>query len=299
MKITQPSSLLKSQSESVRNLILDTGLPLNRAPEALGMSSSDFLQWWSSYGELCASKIQLKTVAQFLGVTEEQIMLGKYDAESLRTRIFVDPLALPEKYSHNQFSYIRTSAHIFKYLAISRGQHFADSIAYKLNVSPLFYQNLNNRISLNYFIDLLAILESQGFTQNEVDSLSGLLFLSWSESPLFMKFKQATNYYDCYLTLANNFKLFDDNFIYKSELDKNHYSMITFLPYEIHNHFEWQECKMNKLFRYRQLLLGWFPYLSGLPPVIPTVSHQVKPDGIHSVCTVTFPRSPLTLLSLT
>lgn len=298
MTITLLDISLLSKGESVRQLILDTGLPLNKAPDVLGMSSSDFLDWWSSIEARSSKEVNIRQITQFFGVSEEQILTRKYDPHLLRSRIFVDPFSLPEKYSVNQFSFVRTSAHIFKYLVITRGQHFADSIAYKLNVSPQMYQNLNNRISLNYFLDLLDILEVHGFSQSELDTLSGVLFLGLAESPLFNEFKKSTTYYDCYQTLAKNLKLFDQNFVYHSELDSKQYIMKTLLPYENHNHFRWTDSQINKLNRYRQLLVGWFPYLCGLAPVIPAVSHRKKIEGIETVCTVTFPTSPVTLLSL-
>lgn len=298
MKITPRDFNLVAKSESVRQLILDTGLPLNRAPDALGMTSSDFMQWWSSKGKLKSQDLKFKEFAQFFGITEDQILSRNYDPGLLRSRIFQNPLSLPEKYSVNQFSFVRTSAHIFKYLILTRGQHFADTIAFKLNISPLLYQNLNNRISLNYFLDLLEMLEKHGFTQKELDTLSGVLFLGLAESDLFNEFKKSTSYYECYETLANNLKMFDQNFIYESELDRSKYVMKTLLPYENHNHFRWSEAQINKLHRYRQLLVGWFPYLCGLPPVIPKVSHKLVPEGIQTECAVTFPKSQFTLLSL-
>lgn len=298
MSTTPHDFSIVSKSESIRQLILDTGLPLNKAPDALGMSSSDFLKWWSAKGEIKTSNPNLKVFAQFFGITEEQIINGKYDPNVLRKRLFHDPLTLPEKYSINQFSFVRTSVHIFKYLVISRGQHFADSIAYQLNVSPLIYQNLNNRISLNYFIDLLDILESNGFSQKELDTLSGLLFLGIADSELFTDFKKSANYLECYTTLAKNLDLFDQNFVYHSEIRKDQYIMTALLPFDNHNHFKWVDSKIKKLQRYRQLLLGWFPYLCGLPPLIPQVTYLSKTEGIETRYVVNFPKPGLTLLSL-
>lgn len=296
MKISQPSSALISNSKGIRRLIFRTGLPLNRAPEAMGMSSTHFMDWWNSKGDLGISKRQLQSISQFLGISEDQIISGQYDLNLLRSRIFENPLALPEKYSSNQFSYVRTSAHIFRYLVLTRGQHFADSIATKLSISPLLYQNLDNRISLNYFLDLLDILEAQGFKQSELDTLPGVLFLGLAKSELFTEFKKSKNYFECYSTLAKNLKQFDDNFIYTSDIDKGFYRMTTFLPYENHNHFQWTESQLNRLHRYRQLLVGWFPYLCGLSPIIPKVTHRILPEGVETICLVTFPKSGFTPL---
>lgn len=294
MKISQPKESFSSPSKRMRQLILDTGLPLSRAPETLGMTSSEFMRWWSSPEDLSVTTTNLTYAAQFLGIAEEQIILGKYDVDLLRSRIFNDPLTLPEQYSLNQYSFIRTSAHIFRYLALTRGQHYADSISRKLNVSPIMYQNLNNRISLNYFLDLLDLLESQGFSQNDLDTLAGLLFLGLAESDLIHEFKKSKSYFECYSVLANNFNLFDANFSYVSDLARDRFSLTTFLSYDNHNHFKWTNSQLNKLFRYRQILLGWFPYLCGLPPILPKVTHRKLPEGIESVFVLTFPEKPFT-----
>lgn len=298
MKISQPNSILLTHSKSIRQLILDTGLPLNRAPEALGMTSRQFMEWWSSKEKPAESKANISNLSQFLGISEDQIISRNYNQALVHARIFKDPLTLPEKYSVNQFSYVRTSAHIFKFLVLTRGQHFADKIAAELNVSPLLYQNLNNKISLNYFLDLLEILELNGFNKNDLDTLSGVLFLGLAESELYAEFKKSTNYFECYNTLASNLNLFDANFIYQSDLDRHQYRMKTLLPYSQHDHFKWTELQINRLNRYRQLLVGWFPYLCGLPPIMPTVTHKHTSEGIETTCLVTFPKSSANLLSL-
>lgn len=298
MKTSQTNSSLLTASKSIRQLILDTGLPLNKAPKALGMTSAHFMSWWSSKDQAVESRLNLTQLSQYLGISEDQIVSRTYDHDLVRTRIFDNPLKLPEKYSMNQFSFIRTSAHIFKYLKLTRGQHFADQIALKLNVSPLLYQNLSNRISLNYFLDLLDILEQKGFSKHELDTLSGVLFLGLTESDLYAEFKKSKNYYDCYNTLAKNLKLFDQNFEYRSDLDENQYRMTTFLPFENHNHFQWEDSKMKKLQRYRQLLLGWFPYLCGLAPLIPKARYEYKSDGIETHYVINFPKEGLMPLSM-
>lgn len=288
MKTFQPKDSFSSVSKAIRQLILDTGLPLNRAPEALGMTSSEFMRWWSSPENAAVTGSNLTNAAKFLGIAEEQIILGKYDINLVRSRIFNDPLTLPEQYSLNRYSFLRTSAHIFRYLVLTRGQHFADSISRQLNVSPIMYQNLNNRISLNYFLDLLELLEAQGFNQNDLDTLAGVLFLGLAESDLIREFKKSKSYFECYSVLASNFNMFDENFTYTSDLDGQQFHLTTFLPYDNHNHFKWSSSQLNKLLRYRQILLGWFPYLCGLPPILPKVTHRNRSDGIESIFVVTF-----------
>ncbi|MEK6628994.1 MAG: hypothetical protein AABY53_10240 [Bdellovibrionota bacterium] len=265
----QKSHLLKNQAEQVRSFIKDIGLPLNRAPEALGVKSSDFLSWWSGHQPQLIESKQLISLGRFLNIDEDQIVTGTYDKTHVRAVLFGGPLVLPDKYSKNQFSYLRSSAHVIKFLTLTRGQHFSDMIMRKLNVSPLIYSDQNNKISLNYFMDLLELLSQNGLTQDELDSLACVLFLSLGETTLGKKFKNAKTYYECYEILAQNIHLFDSNFDYSFELDQVRCKISANLHFDNHSHIDWAKARVNKLFRYRIFFVAWLPYLAKLSPVFP------------------------------
>ena len=234
MNTSPGRSLRNFELDKVKIFIKDVGLPFNRAPEALGVKSTDFMNWWAGNDPKLIKYRELISLSQFLNIDENTIIDGSYDKQFVRSLLFVDPQTLPEKYSLNQFSYMRTSAHIMKFLTLTRGQHFSDLIMRKLNISPAIYGDLNNRISLNYFVDLLEVLAGYGLMQDELDNLACVMFLSLSDTPLGEKFKKATNYYDCYEIVANNVHLFDSNFVYTFDLDRKKIQLRSFLQYENH-----------------------------------------------------------------
>lgn len=275
------------EGELVRKLIVDIGLPLNQAPDALGLASKKFLHWWSNPRIKLASG-SLTTLASFLNIDEDEIRNQSYDKENIRTTLFGGTFLLPQNYSTNRFSHVRSSAHIAKYVALTRGQHFCDKIMASLGVPLLLYRDLNETISLNYFIDLLDILGKNGFSENELESLACLLFLGIEDTALGKKFAAARSYAECYEVLAKNIYSFDSNFIYTSDLDTTQYILKAYLPYERHCHFNLDSDAVTRLLRYRRTLIGWFPYLARLVPIRPMVQIDYLTTGIEATYTVKF-----------
>ncbi|MBC7465664.1 MAG: hypothetical protein H7256_06685 [Bdellovibrio sp.] len=277
-----------TKSEKIKHFIKDVGLPLNQAPEALGMTASDFMAWWSGFNPKAMRTQQVIQLGQFFNIHEDDILSGTYDKEFVRSVLFLGVEAVPERYSQYQFSFLRSSAHIIKFLTLTRGQHFSDMIMRKMNVSPLIYSSFDNKISLNYFVDLLEILASNGLKQDELDNLACVLFLTLSRTALGQKFKAAKTYFDCYSVLAENVHLFDTNFNYKFDLDRSQVRIETSLVYENHPHLNWSLARMDRLMRYRQIMMGWFPFLSKLPPIYPenVLKHTVT--GVEASYVIKF-----------
>lgn len=288
MRTTQNKPLILSHSEIIRSFIKDVGLPFNKAPEALGLKSSDFLNWWSGNNPQLVQSNHLSTLSQFLRIDEDDIVERTYNKDLVRSVFFTGSAVLPEKYSQNQFSYLRSSAHIIKFLTLSRGQHFSDMIMQKMNIGPLIYANLDNKISLNYFIDLLELLAEHGLKQDELDSLACVLFLSLGDTPLGQKFKKAKTYYESYEVLAQNIHLFDSNFTYNFELDRKHIQLQAVLYFDNHPHIDWSRTNINRLLRYRRFLIGWFPYMANLAPIFPHYTSSFHKDRVEATYTLKF-----------
>ncbi|MNS59985.1 hypothetical protein D3C72_929600 [compost metagenome] len=94
-------------------------------------------------------------------------------------------------------------------------------------------------------------------------------FLTLGQSQLGKQFQQAENYFDIYKTLAESFHYFDSNFEYKSEFVGKKYILKTILPLDEHEALKSDRQTMDRLVRYRHILLAWFPYLGGMAPLFP------------------------------
>lgn len=266
--------------QRLKGLVLETGLPLRRLPEVLDRSSEDVLGWWSDRYKILINHVHFNRLQDVFGIDDELLLNGNYDLSLARKRIFEDVRVLPDRYSTNQNSFLRTSYHIIKYLILTRGQKFADEILYKLNVSPLIYENLNTRVNLNYFVDLLDAVSQAGLSKEEMDSLSSVMFLTMHETRIGQIVGAAETVPDVYSLLSRNFEFFDTNFDYSSRFVGKKYHLKTVLPLARHKDLAKQQESMMRLMRYRQILLAWFPYLVGMNPLFPATQFSIKGDQL-------------------
>lgn len=268
MRIKKPGSINKS--ERLRELVRELGLPLRRLPEIISLNHEDCLAWWSNKDfNLKIGYTPFSRLTPLVGISENQLFTGNYDRELARKRLMGDHGALPERYQESQNSYLRTSAHIIKYIKLTRGQWFADQILYGLNVSPLIYDNPDREINLTYFSDLLELLSLKGFSQEELDTLASIIFLSLQDTTLGEDFRGSQGYFDIFDTLSKNFDYFDSNFEYKSHFSGKKFVLKTVLHLDQHPFLKNNPQNLNRLMRYRQILLAWFPYLNGMAPLFP------------------------------
>ncbi len=217
----------------------------------------------------------------FLGINENELYQGTYNRELARKRVYGSPLSLPERYEKNRHGFLRSSAHILRYVVLTRGQAFADRILQNLSLSPLIYSDINTPVNLTYFADLLTTLASSGFSQAELDTLASVMFLSMQGTKLGQKFQASKNHFEVYKNLAENFSYFDSNFEYRSEFVGKKYLLKTTLPLDEHQNIKNNPQALNRLLRYRHILLAWFPYLADLAPTFPQVETVHLPGQLE------------------
>lgn len=261
----------------VYTFIKDVGMPLNMAAATIGIQPQEFLNWWSGItntNKLIAQK-GIERLSSALKINEDSFYHNNYPKDLIRKRLFEDPLALPEKYSTKSYSFLRSSAHIIKYITLSRGQHYTDQLLKKLNLSPLIYEDTENKINIKYFIDLLEILKNSNFHQKELDFIASLLFLGVNGTSMHSDFLKATSYQDSFIAFANNINKLESNFDYQFDIDSKKFKIVTTLHFENHHGLD-EDISFNNLLRYRTICLSWFPRLSNLLPVFPTKTEIKK-----------------------
>lgn len=260
-----------------RELISETGLPLRFLPDLLSLKAEKCLSWWAHTEEPnLVRESHFCRLSNFLGMNEHELYLGGYDKKLARKRVLGDSKSLPERYQVNQHSFIRTSAHIIEYLKLTRGQAWVDQILASLNMPLRAYENPDMKINLTYFADLLSALAKNGFSQNELDTLSSVIFLGLKKTELGKKLSMSESSHDVYKTLADSYHYFDSNFEYKSSFIGKKYILKTTLPLDQHSLLVENPEDVARLMRYRHILLAWFPYLAGLPPVFSSVDSQLS-----------------------
>jgi len=106
-----------------------------------------------------------------------------------------------------------------------------------------------------------------------------VIFLSLKETALGQNFIQSENAFDIYATLSKNYDYFDSNFEYKSEFAGKKYVLKTILPLDHHQLLKQSPASIQRLMRYRHILLAWFPYLAGMRPLFPK-TELVEDSGV-------------------
>jgi hypothetical protein len=270
MKNLRKNKPSTNESLRLRELIREIGIPLRCLQDIINMRPEDCLTWWSDEeSPIKAGSKPFSRIMEMVGIDENMLFTGTYDCDLARRRLLGDFKSLPERYQENQNSFLRTSAHIIRYIILTRGQSFADQVLYCMSVSPLIYNDVNVKINLTYFADLLEILAKKGFTQEELDTLASVIFLSLQGTALGETFSTSENHSDVYKILAKNFDYFDSTFEYKSQFVGKKYILKTILPLEDHSFLKNDPQKVMRLMRYRRILSAWFPYLAGMTPLFP------------------------------
>lgn len=276
----------------LRSLVSETGIPLRYLPHILEVSSEESLAWWSKRLKLPVSETEFQRLESLISIDDDLLISGNYDVALARRRAMGDVAALPERYATNPNSYLRTSYHIYKYLVLTRGQHFADQILYRMNVSPRIYENLATKVNLTYFVDLLDQLSLAGLSKVEMDSLSSVMFLTMHETQIGRIVGQAESAHDVYRLLSQSFEFFDTNFDYRSHFHGKKYILETVLPLSHHQDISQNAEGMQRLMRYRQILLAWFPYLAGMNPLYPATEFEIQTDRLVTRYEINLEREP-------
>jgi transcriptional regulator with XRE-family HTH domain len=276
--------------DQLRQLIRQTGMPLARFAEASGRKNESILDWWNGAGE-SLDYSNMNSLSQYLGVSIEDLMYGRCSTQLVRQRIFSGPQSLPEAFAKNASSFTRTSAHIVDYLSMMYGRHFVDRILLNLNIHPLIFDDLDNRINLSFFITFLNELSRQGMTDGEITSLACYLFLRIQNTPIGNKFAAAKTYEESYLVLMNDVTHFESNFEYKFEIDPQRIRIIA-KPTEAQLFLtSLQPQAYGRLFAYRRKAFGWFPLLSRLAPLNLRMSKCVLRGDRETIYEADFPAS--------
>lgn len=251
----------------LRELIVQSGIPLKDFSAAAGASTSEVLNWWSRNGGQLSSK-NLRSLSLFFGVSEERLADIHEDlpVSLIRDRLFQGPRVLPEAYGHHAGSFVRSSAHIVEFLALTRGRRFADSLLTSMDVHPLIFDDLDNRINFQFLIDILNRLNGLGMSDSEIEALGNYVFLRIQDTELGRKLADAQTYRDSYELLGKYLETFDTNFNYRMDVDAQEMRLYA-TPTEAERFLAGRNPRVYQLvFRQKRRLTAWLPTLSGLAP---------------------------------
>ncbi len=244
-----------------RKFITNSGIPLSKVASIAEISPESLLQWWNQKTHLDVKKVE--AFIQYYGFTVDQMLDESLDISLFRKRFMHQQMALPEVYAANSFSYVRSSAHILRYLRLLYGQKFVDELLIQMQIHPCYFENFENRINLLFFVDLLNTCKKLGFTNKDIQQLSRNLFLSVENTSIHTLFKNCRNYEEVFQAIEASTRFFDDNFEYKFSISKNGFELKCKLNESLTTDFQNYKEKTDALFFYRSKLFGSMPLLCG------------------------------------
>jgi hypothetical protein len=273
----------------VRHFVYQSGIDFNRLGNALGETAKFVFRWWNRPHEQRLSSRHLANLSAYLGLSIEQLLDSNLAIEQLR-QLFIDgPSNINERYFKDAYSNVRTTAHIVRYLSIRFGRARVDALLREMGVHPCIYASHDNKINIDFFLDLLEQARRIGLRDEEIHQLGCYMFLGVANTPLGQQFAAADNYIDSYQVLNRNFDNFDQNFIYKVELFDDGFEMRIepgdVLAKKIYD----GQSDCSTLALYRKYMMCWFPYLSGLSPLSGHLIKSMAYGDPHCVLRAYFP----------
>lgn len=281
--------ILPPNELKIRNFVAKSGIDFRILADALGESVKFVMHWWNQPDSFWLSDRQLNNLAAFLDMTLDQMITSELPIEELRKRFIAGPLAIEERYFKNAFSHARTTAHIVRYLAIRYGRNKVDALLRQMGVHPCLHASLDNKISIDFFIELLDHAKLLGLSKEEVHQLGCYMFLGVSGTKIGAQFASANNYADCFNILDQNFHNFDQNFIYKLTLSDKDFEMVIRPGEMLAKKIKDGDVDCSTLALYRRHMVCWFPYLSNLPPISTRLVKSLAYGDNHCVLRAEFP----------
>jgi len=252
--------------KNLRELILNTGLPLRAFARLVGVTSEQCLLWWSDSKNL-PPNLQFENLSSFLGANISQQGHADSDLKKIRQHMSVTNYNLPERYAYYPLSYVSSSRHIVKLLRYQYGREKAHEILSGLSVNYNYFEDIRNKINLRFFEDLLSTYVAQGNGVEHFDYLSRALFLSIENTALAEFFQRTASYEEAYQQIECSVPQFDLNFEYKFSISKSGVELTTKPSEALAESMKNKRYGSELLYRYRAGLFGNMVMLCNLRPV--------------------------------
>ena len=196
--------------DAIRSYIVESSIPLKEAAQRANMPASQFLNWWASK-ELTLEEDHSES---FLGSISESLPNFIHRGFSLAVvgSNAMSPSILPERYGQNALSFVSSSRHILSIIELQYGKLVVHDLLKRLKVPFQYFENLQNRISIQFFEDLLQEYIKFGNSPDEFGPLSKALFITIEETTMQSVFPVASTYEEAFNTIKASTKYFDENF---------------------------------------------------------------------------------------
>lgn len=282
--------------EAFRKLIRESGLPLTKFAEATETTKNQTLLWWSQPHKFFLSDKQISLFESFYGIPIDELAYSSEKIQLLRKRFNDNPTSLPEKYELGASSYVRSSFYILKYLSFLNGQEFVDKLVTKLDVHPLYLENVDNKINIQFITDLLNQCKILGFDKEHFKNLASSMFLSIENTSIENLFSTVNSYEEFYHSLEKMACHFDSNFDYDFKIGRTGAEFITKPSEQLKELLSTSDTDISFLYQYRPLLFAQAPLICEMKPLPIEVRSCVSRGDLSSCYRVHFPDVTLRII---
>lgn len=262
--------------KKLRHSILQKRTPLIAIAKTGNVSSTDLLRWWNKSANLPPTTDFLE-IFKSLQVRQSH---EEHNTEFIRSPNTIScndtVIELPARYKDTPLSYISTSKHILEFIRLQFGQEKHLNTLLKLGVRQEYFQNIENKINIKFFEDLLKEYSILCSGKPNLNMLSRALFLTVEESSLSNNFTPTSSYREAYEQIEASLSRFDQNFEYKFQIGQLGAEIITKPSAQLADAVKNEKYGSYELYQYRSHLFGNMVNLCGLQPLQIEVSRCIS-----------------------
>lgn len=267
-------------SQQVRDFVQGSGISLKEFKSLTGLTASQVMAWYAGDDRIFKEK-NLRNLERGLCTTFEDLKnkkhLNSYFFENFRG----EPVVISEKYGESARSYVRSSSHIVKYLELLFGRERIKCILKEMDVHRSYLDELDNRINIVFFVDLLEKCRKLGLAKADLRKLASAMFLSIEGTASEKLFRPCTRHSEAYKNIGEIVSLFDTNFYYEFKVTDNsveisaepHESIVPLL----------ERIPVDYLFSYRKQIFGTVPMFCGLDGVHLELADNIKETSLKQI----------------
>jgi hypothetical protein len=255
---------MKQASWQVRQFVKDSGISLKEFKSLTGLSSSQVMRWFSGEDHLLKQK-HVSNLEAGLCTTLEGLRSKKILNKCFYENFRGERIAVSEQYVEEARSYVRSSSHVVKYLELLFGKERIRCILKEMSVHRAYFDELDNKINILFFVDLLEKCRRLGLSKKELRMVAGAMFLSIEGTESEKLFKKCNSHTEAYLNIKEIVNKFDTNFYYDFNVGEKEVVMFS-EPHESVVSLLEKRC-LDYLFYYRLQIFGSVIKLCGVSDI--------------------------------
>lgn len=248
--------------------MVDTNLPLRVFAQALQVEPF-LLMAQIKFGKNVIRAENVDAFKANTGVSIDSLFNEKIDCQLLRRRLLGENKTLPEKYNYAKGSKIRSTANIVEYLRFVKGWDWVHEKLSELQLHEGLFEFPDSEINFHFFLDLFKEMERLNVSDQMIRLMAYHSVAKNEQTPLGQTFKRAHDFATVYRIFESNIALYDVNFTYRFEIDRDHARLFITPKHSVMEALKIKAPGNRKVCIYKQALFGSFSmYIQAYPLIV-------------------------------